>query len=193
MKYYKIVHMLNEDLLADLESSDYDILSHKVFQGESRIKVELIRFNNDFNPIIKITGLEDPNMTGYSEYNSKIEAIQAFNNLGSMEKLVKYMGNYQNEPYSLKWAILLQDEGETVKKSAGVGDESGMVSASSPGGMYPPVSETEGMPGEIGETPFDELPPPPEELPSPEEGEPIPGAETGPGETVSNIPPPPPI
>ena len=149
---FDYISNLCENLLDNLESSDYDVLSYKVFQGENRIKVELIRFNNDFNPIIKITSLEDPNITGYSEYSSKIESIQAYNNITSMEKLIKYMGHYSNEPDSLKWAVILQDEGETVKKSP-AGGESGMVSASSPGGMFEspgttPSPEAGGMPSE---------------------------------------------
>jgi hypothetical protein len=183
---FDYISNLCENLLDNLESSDYDILSYKVFQGENRIKVELIRFNNDFNPIIKITSLEDPNITGYSEYSSKIESIQAFNNITSMEKLIKYMNHYSNEPDSLKWAIILQDEGEEIKKSP-AGGESGMVSASSPGGMF--ESPTASPAPEAGMPPGTEQPAGMETPPAMPETAPV--ATEVPAEPAPLVPPPP--
>jgi hypothetical protein len=196
MSLQNMLRMIDENIMDDMSTSSYDVLSSKTFKGVSKIKVEMIRFNNDFRPIVKVSSLEDPNINGYVEYSSKIEAIQAYNNISHMKNLMKYISNYTNEPNSMKWAILLRDEGEEVKGS--------LISASTPGGLVPETTPSFGggaggtppMPEAApeappGAPPGTELPPPtPETTPlTPPAGGEIPAEPEAP----STVPPAPPL
>lgn len=184
-----------ENLMDDDDSMNMDVLSSKTFRGVGRIRVEMIRFNNGFKPVIRISSEIDPKMSGHVEYSSKIEAIQAYNNMDRLDKVLKYMARYADEPDSMRFAAILQDEGENVKGS--------LVSASTPGGMISePSSSSFGSSISSGPSSMPETPPEAgAETPAAGETaglpETVPGTAGAPGaeapETpVPNMPPPPP-
>lgn len=163
----KLTHAYN--LLIET-SINYDVLAHKIFDGiKNKIKIELIKFKNGSNPIIKIFSLNDPNKTGSVGYENKLSAIRAYNNLTDLVKVLNYMNDYINEPSSFEWINIIKDEDiELIKQnipeqpSLPIGGQE----SSTPGGTLPEGPEDITPPGE-------EIPPEEKYPPAPtEEGSP---------------------
>lgn len=143
---------------------NYDVLSDKTFDGiKNKIKVELLKYKNDFKPSIKISSLNDPNKNGFVEYENKLSAIRAYNNLTDLVKVLNYMNTYINEPNSFNWYNIIKDEDiELIKQNIPETPSSpiGNMEASTPGGTLPetPTGGLEAIPAE--EVPPEEKYPP---------------------------------
>lgn len=117
MKYNSIETILFE---YDEKSINSSILAYRTFEGsKNKIKVELVRYNNDKSPEIKIYSLNDPNDYGVVRYNSKIDAILAYNNLKSLTSVINYMNKYKLEPDCYKFMHILSDEDNDLLKTLG--------------------------------------------------------------------------
>ena len=169
-RYYKaIAESLGEDSFA--------VLGYRIFEGSMHnIKVSMAKVVNDESQArIMIKSLNDPKIAGYVQYNSKRDAIMAFNNLDNLSKVLEYIDRHKEEPSAYSLVYIHNDESTDDEAPAETtpSSEMGIPGSEMGGGMPPSTPSFGGEPSMTGGEPLPEIP----EAPG---GEPAPGGETPP-------------
>jgi len=175
MKFNKLYDLIvSESIEMDqlLSSVDnYDVLGFRTFNGSfNKIKVELIKFNGDYKPAIRVSLINNPKVAGSVLYNTKYDAIQAYNYLDNIVRVLKFMQDYVNEPDSYDFYNILKDENIDVLAQTGteVSGEGGVGGSTGGGGSMGNETPGAGLPnlGGAEEIPTPTTPGAPEEIPT---------------------------
>lgn len=107
-KWFKfLTEKIDDETTTQLITKEFEGLKHQ-------IKISVIKYISNYKPKLQIKSLIDPKINGFLEYDTKKEAVIAFNHLESLIDVLNFIKRYKTESSMYDLIFLLNDElGET--------------------------------------------------------------------------------